>query len=326
MARAVGALTLTVVLLLAACGSAAHRSSTGSPLPTTPTTALAFDVPWIDRPATQPAPAIPAPSTLPPADARPCAANDVSIGTEEVDGASGTEQHSFPFKNVANSTCELGGYPSRVVGIATDHRTLGAENGTIFPADQAPGNIAPGEAAYFTVETFNQCHDVTPRPRPMTGAIVVTMPGGGDVTLPGTFDLTCGLHSGKFGVPLPPPVYPPKWFLGLTASLTVPDVVDAGATLTYVMTLHNTTTHTIRIVECPGYAEGVFGSHIEVTAFYALNCDRVHAVPASGLVRYEMRLRIPADTPTGDVSLQWMTTSDAEAPTARAALRVRGSH
>lgn len=332
MMRALGALVTLVAL--AGCSSAEHRASSATAAPeaastsaslTTTTVALDFDVPWVDRPALEPLFEAPAPTTPLPADARPCAADDVSVTAEGSDqaGTPGSTRYFFAFKNVGATTCALGGYPSRVLGTSSIHASVRARNGIAFE-NVTPANISPGQAADYSVQTPNLCYDVS-APPPSSGVIAVTVPGGGEVTLPGEFDLTCELSTGQFGLPPPPPIDPPKWFLGLTVSLTVPATVDAGSTLSYVMTLGNSTTHTIRFARCPGYAEGVLGPHVEITAFHALNCDQVRAIPASGRVRYEMRLRIPRDTPTGDFALAWMTLLDAEAPTANTRLHVRGS-
>ena len=222
----------------------------------------------------------------------------------------------------------LGGYPPSVVATDPGRPPVSATDGAYGPfGDPGPAaNVAPGNSGALSLTTTRSCPagQSAPRPSQMFGHIVVTLPGGGQKTLTGNFDVVCGVGTSRFGVVQPRPVYTPEWYAGLTASVAVANTVAAGSTLTFVVTLANPTTHVAHINPCPGYIEHLWGHNVNDVTGHGLNCNTLHQIPASGRIRYEMRLAVPKSAQTGNGTLQW-AISGPDAPVAQVAVRVSGS-
>ena len=286
-----------------------HSSVTGQPRGASTSTtsvspALAFDVPWIDRPPPPPYFPAPVPTTAPPADAPLCLADDVSIVANGTNGAGGLDFQYFGVKNVGSTTCLLGGYPPRVVATEPRQPDVVARDG-VAPGDPGPSaNVAPDQAGELFLQTSSRCLSGQ-GPPPSYHTLLVTLPGGGTVTVHGTFGVSCGLQTSRFGVPQPEPVYPPQWYQSVKATMQAPTTVDAGTTLTYVVTLTNDTAKALNIDHCVGYYERGDDGPVEATGDFSLNCDTEHRISAHRRLRYQMKLEIPADAPTGPMTVQW---------------------
>jgi hypothetical protein len=288
---------------------------------------LAGTVPWISTPPS-PYQAPPAPTRAPATNARPCAATDVAVTIVDGDGAGGHSIKYAVFRNVSSSTCVLKGYP-RVVATEPGHPGVTATDGSFFPSGH-PANMRPGGVTQLGVETDITCMDrVSGGPAgPTYHHLAITLPGGGTIRVddPSGLDVGCGVHLTRFFVrpaDLPQPHDP---LSDLQVSLEAPPSVAAGSTLVYVVDMTNPTDHAISLDRCPGYVEVAFGSPIKEV--YELNCAPVRAIAAHRVVRFAMRLPIPADTPAGSLRLEWSLAAPfsvtTEAPVAVTSGRAAG--
>jgi hypothetical protein len=89
-----------------------------------------------------------------------------------------------------------------------------------------------------------------------------------------------------------------------TANMPPGQQTNAGSTLTYIVVLTNPTDGPISLTPCPGYIQSARTS-TPVKDLYALNCAPVAAIDAHKTVRFEMRMAIPGDTPTGSLTIFW---------------------
>ena len=315
-----GALAITLLVGLAGCSSGGHPASTPTtrPVPSTArpstvtTSPLPFDVPWIDRPAPR---FVSLSRPLPPDNARPCTSTDVHGRAEASEGVNSTAVFvEYEFMNKSRTTCALGGFPTTVLATEPDLTPVVAEH-TRLSEHLPPGNVAPGKSGFLNVYS-SSCGGSVPSPsstlpRRVYHHLVVSMPGGGQAVVQSDLDLSCGGFSiDPLGV-RQPPIH--AWYSLLMMNISVPASVNAGGTLTYVVTLTNPTTTPARINPCPGYIETATGRGINIVQTHALNCDRMHKIPASGRVRYQMRMRIPNNTRSGAAVVSW-TLDGPESP------------
>jgi len=220
----------------------------------------------------------------------------------------------------------LGGLPKSVVATEPGRPSVVAH---VIPtsSDLLPGNVAPGKFGIMVVYA-PLCGDIAPRPpatlpKRVYHHLVVSLPGGGQTVVNGALDLSCGgISVDPLGVRQPPFH---AWYSPLMIGVSIPASVNAGGTLTYVVTLTNPTASPARINRCPGYIETATGKGINIVQTKALNCDRVGEIPASGQVRYQMRMHIPNTTPSGAAVVTW-TLDAPESPIGGAKLLdIRGN-
>jgi hypothetical protein len=330
LARAAAGAATAALLVAAVVSALASRSdhtsargaSRGASTSTTSASpAMAFDAPWVDRPAPPLFIPNPVPTTAPSADARPCEAGDVTIVADGRNGGGGNDVEIFSVKNVGSTPCRLGDYPPRVVATEPGHPDVVARDGAYFGDPGPAANIAPGHSGGLAVTTSHICLN-GPSPPPAYHTLLVTFPGAGVVSVHGTFGV-CELATSRFGVQQPALVYPRQWYESVRATMQLPPTVDAGTTLTYVVTLTNETATAVKIDHCVGYYEHLIGGPAPEKGGHSLNCDTVHSIGAHGRVRYQMKLDIPADTPTGPATVQWAITVPLSVP-AQATLQVHG--
>lgn len=262
-------------------------------------------VPWVGQPGGP----YEAPATRPQprraTNARPCAAGDVSARMASGNGAGGHSVRYVRFRNRSATVCVLKGYPNVTV-FQPGRPPVTGSDGSFFPTS-GTANLRTGQDGFLGLETDTYC-PTRPSggpPGPRYHGIQINLPGGGSVSLrdgPG-LDVTCGLHLTRFAVqPLPRrAVHDP---LGdLEVSLFLPREVGTGATLTYVAALSNPTDKAISLTRCPSYVEGDRPTTFK--AVYQLNCGPVDAIPAHHTTRFQMRLRIPPQTPAGPLTIFW---------------------
>lgn len=298
-----------------------------SPPATTPSVDLTGSIPWINAPARPYQPPT-APSTPPAAtDARPCTTSDVAARFTDGTGAGGHSETYVTFRNTSRSTCVLKGYP-RVTATEPGRPDVTATNGSFFPSGR-PANMPPGRETLLGLETDTYCNA-----RPGGGGggppyhhIAIRLPGGGTVALHRAsdgFDVACGLHLTGFFVAQAEQPEPHDPLSDLRASLETPRTIRAGGTLVYVADVRNPTDRPISLIPCPGYIEWTTGTPTPAKQTYALNCRPVGAIAAHGSVRFEMRLRIPANTPAGPIHISWTLFASHLATAASATVRVAG--
>ena len=326
---AVAAVAVTVPLLTGGTVAAlsawrAHRASPAA-TPSPSAAALAYDVPWVDRPA--PAYAPPQPLPFPtPTDAPPCRADQLSPDTY---GAQFTQEDGIvvAFRNTSATACLLAGRPDVVAsgpGLADEQL---AATSMRWPGITT--NLAPGKTASTLIHDPRACQNNPGGDRVDTlyyTRLVFTMPGGGTTTVtPVHLHSYCGPSVAPYVQNPPPDRYPPQPLDGLTASLTLPRSVHAGTTLTYVVTLTNPTSQPVATTPCPGYVQSGQDGGVQLKDTHGLNCDTVTSVAPGQHVRYQMQLPIPADAPTGRLTVFWDAVSGAHAPRAKGTVQIVGN-
>jgi hypothetical protein len=283
---------LTAVLVTVAVpvvirvGLAAPAEPSPTPSPSPSVSAVA----WLDEPttlteieATQP-PARPA--------ARACAADDLAARAvvEDSEGAGGHILTIVRLANAGSSRCTLSG-TVKLAGIRT-------ERGTFFDNvgwKQYPATIDPGEQASVDIETSFACGGAQKQNR----NVVMTVLGRSYPLPRARLDSTCVVRVGDWYV-LRGPAEPQFRYDGLTATLQAPATVARGSTVDYVVTLTNPGPAAVRLDPCPIYMEEV----VKNVGFYRLNCAVAEIAPGAS-VRFAMRLRVSAETPTGPTHLLW---------------------
>ena len=266
-----------------------------------------FDIPWVDRPAPPPPHVAPVTAPPPPSDARRCRAEDVTIGDAGGNGATGTLFTSFAFTNVSSTTCSLVGFPAVSVS-APGRRPIAATPATGFPAENTGGNVAPGESARVSLVTERDCDAryATTNTYPTVIYNTVTFELAASVKRHTTrLDVLCGLATTAFSVPQAPPAPAVEAAAALTAAIQLPPSAHPGERLTYVVALSNPTGAPILLDPCPAYIQWLTGTEPATKTANGLNCDTVHAIEPRSTMRFQIKLKIPAQAPPGDPQLHW---------------------
>jgi len=251
--------------------------------------------PWVDRPASLPAPP---PSPPPPSAAYPaCRADQIKVRAGSAGAATGHIANTLLLINFGDRPCTLAGYPTSVTGVRADGAqvSLHAGHGTFFDgAGYWPANLQPGDHGELVVATADVCaalNQPTPQPDPYA-SVLVGLPGGGDVRAAVGFDAACGVDVSELGVRASPPPDPDA-YPGLTATMHAPSTVPAGTLMHFTVTLTNGGNAVVALDPCPVYAESIYsdGPHEHV---YELNCDTVHSIGPGESVTYAMQIPVPS--------------------------------
>lgn len=320
-AAAVG---LVAVLAAAGCGSkvapplARARPPSQSIRPVSERGA----VPWVDLPGRAFKPS-PLPARPLPANAPPCTAAQVRVTADGGNGATGHSFAYFAFRNVSKTTCVLRGYPAVVASEPGKPDVTAAHSDWSGP-DQRSANMRPGGITTLSIETDRDCPARYANPGTYPTLVyhttTITIPGGGHVIIQHPFDVLCGLFTGKFAVAQPPPRYTPSPVSAVRIALELPSGVVAGTTLDYVAALTNPAGTGMALRPCPGYQQGLGKPG---KAILSLNCRAQPRIPAHQTVRFAMRLRVPASTPTGPGTVYWQIAG-VDGGAARGSLRIYG--
>ena len=207
--------------------------------------------------------------------------------------------------------------PTTVVKVLMEPGTEPLDNavgwggGTGLPPGQAFLNI---EWAGCTTRSASQVYLDLPDGAGRVAIPFAVVPNGPDVcsrVLPvtrGPFDPT--------GISWPPD----RQLIKIAITLSTPQPqARRGSTLTYFVTLENTSREDYRLTPCPDYWETVSALKT-ASVFYQLNCAPSGTVAAGASVTFEMKLAIPDDAPQGSTTLLWHLTDgriladDAQAP------------
>ncbi|HEY7046686.1 MAG TPA: DUF4232 domain-containing protein [Jatrophihabitantaceae bacterium] len=226
-------------------------------------------------------------------------------------------------RNAGPRACRLTGRPDvRVVGAvpAPRQRQLPLpaqppEFPAVAPADTALEAVPPGGAVTLGVDWRNWCVPRTTRTPVPPKALRLTLPGGS-----GTLDAgynavpscdTAGADS-TVGVrpfqPAPLAATPPWSATFLQASVvslsgSAPVTAARGDTARFAVQLHNPSTAPVSFPRCPLVVEMLAPAGRPEA--HQLNCGAAGQIPAGGSLRFEMRILVPADAPTGANGLFW---------------------
>jgi hypothetical protein len=262
---------------------------------------LAGAVPWADRPA---------PAYLPPPQHRPtvayplCQARQLAGQPGRGGPAAGTVYQEVRLANRSHRPCTLSGGPTAVTGIAAagDMRTLtkvalGDGFNLIGPG---PANLRPGQAGWVTLSYGDGCPALTSGGKADYRTLFIVLDSGPvRVDFPAALNLICGLEASGYGAPSPAPPASRSPLNVLTATLTTPATLSAGATAGYTVTLRNHSAAAVRLAPCPAYTEylGVSsgpGKSQYLARHYYLNCAAIRQIPARESVTFAMRMPVPS--------------------------------
>jgi hypothetical protein len=302
---------LVAAIGVAGCGSTvASLARAGPPSPSISPVSERGAVPWVDQPGQffQPSPL---PAHYRPTSAPPCTAAQLQVSPQGPNGAGGHLFFYFDFRNVSGTTCILPGYPHAVASEPGKPDVTATHSGWFADIERS-GNMRPGGVTWLSIETDFNCRaryaHPNEHPTRVYHTVTVSIPGGGQVVINGTFDVLCGLFTGRFAVRQPPQRYTQSPITGARVTLDLPSGVVAGTTLDYVAALTNPTGTDMVLHPCPGYQQSLGPAG---KAVLSLNCRAQRTIPAHQTVRFAMRLHVPADTPTGPGNLVWSIAAPA---------------
>ena len=258
-------------------------------------------VPWVDRPAPVYVPPLqPRPATA----YKPCQARQLAGRPGRGGPAAGTVFQEVALITRSGRPCTLSGGPTAVIGVGVTGgmTTLtGVARGDGFNlVGPGPVNLRPGQSGWVTLAYADGCPALTAGGRADYRALVIVVDGGRvRVEFPAALNLLCGLAASRFGAPPPPPPGSRSLLNVLAAAVAAPASLRAGATASYMVTLHNRSRAPVRLAPCPSYTEylGVFsgpGQHLSAERHYYLNCAAVRQIAAHGSVTFVMRIPVPA--------------------------------
>jgi len=249
---------------------------------------------------------LPKPLPIPPAElgAADCTAGDLSVVTVESLGITQDDGVSISLRNDGSTTCLLRGTP-RVVARAPGHASVFASDNSL-PSFGEITDTAPGGTVLIWIHAPEACPAYpggVPSSSPEYQDVTISVPSGGSFTvtnlhLPGA----CGLSTTPFFTMTPQPTYPNNPLVELVPRLRLPATVEAGTTLTYSVTLTNSTDRNITLSPCPAYLEN---STLPTKFEYRLNCSTVRAIPARGHITYQMEMALPQSAQSGGARIGW---------------------
>ena len=334
-----GASVVSVVGLTVACvacggvrsggpgGSSTATASAAAPRdPVIPAGA----VPWAALPV-QPYQAATVPAATVVA-APPCRLQDLAEQPLDSGGAVGNRAVFFEFANHGGTPCLTGGYP-HVVVTEPGQPSITARAGGFWDMHAAPAALNPGGTARFSIGYSQSCE--TGNAPPPYEHVSVTLPGGGTFTetLSGTkppysqvplgIFVQCGVTVSEFAIfPEIPIRYAPDPFDTLTSTLRAPPAVHTGSTLTYLITLTNSSPTPNGLDPCHGYYQTI--DSVKSPAFsYELNCKVAHPIAPLGSEDFVMEMPTASVAP-GSHSLCWALETASARPATCVAITILG--
>jgi len=226
-------------------------------------------------------------------------------------------------RNAGSSACSLTGRPDvQAVGAipapAQRQAPLPAEPPTfptVVPPDSALQSVLPGAAVTLAVDWRNWCVPPGSRTPVPPKAIRITLPGNAgsvDVAYNAVPPCDSPTAAATLGVrpfrPAPLPTTTP-WTSSVVQATIQP--VSGGGQLTgrrgetvrFAVELRNPSTAAIPFERCPLVVELL--APAGAPEVHQLNCGAAGQLPAGDALRFEMRIQIPADAPTGNNGLFW---------------------
>ncbi len=288
----------------------AASTPTIAPSPETPSVVPVDEtgaVPWVNTPGSMFF-GSPLPVAALPTSGRACRASDLKAsGDIGAPGGGGHTLETFELTDVSATPCILRGYP-RVVATEPGRLAVVAAHayGAFFVNQPTSATMSPGSYTTLSLDTERDCDAryvaSSSWPTLTYHTATVTFPGGGVIVLHDIFDVECGLFTGQFGVAQPQPEYTQSPIQDATAQIELPNAVDAGATLHYVIDLTNPTAHDMMLAPCPSYQQALGEAGKDPLE---LNCPAVHLLPAHQTQRFAMELAVPPGYPTGQAEVYW---------------------
>ncbi len=148
--------------------------------------------------------------------------------------------------------------------------------------------------------------------------LLITVDGGHSrVGFPAQLNLICGLLVSDFGAPAAPPPGSTSPLNVLAVTVTMPATLAAGTTVSYSVTLHNTSGRRLTLSPCPSYTQylAVLTGNTQAVAvqqYFYLNCA-ARQVPARGSVTFAMCIPVPAASDRAKYDWQLQDTNVATA-------------
>lgn len=216
---------LVATLGAAGCGSTvASLARAGPPPPSISPVSERGAVPWVNQPGQFFKPS-PLPVHYRPANAPLCTAAQVRVSPDGQNGATGDLLWYFAFRNVSGSTCILRGYPSAGASEPGEPDVTATHFGW-FAKDERSGNMRPGGVTGLVLVTSVNCSagQANSNAAPVYHSVTVTIPGGGQAVINGSFDLVCGLQTSRFAVRQPQQRYTQSPVSGARVSLDLPSM------------------------------------------------------------------------------------------------------
>jgi hypothetical protein len=275
------------ILLVAACGSYSSTPAQGA-------------VPWTDRPGT-PEMRLASGAVA----SRPCVARDVHVDLGRVGAYQGHQTQELFMRNLAPDACFVS-VPPAIAAVFGSGQPVPVARGAAMSATGAANGVdglSAGSKIHILIGTPGTCAGAGTSPKVAT-IVRISLSGTEVVTVPGTWlNMECGSPV-LLAFDLEEKAAPPVPASSLTAKLSVPGPASAGGTLTYFVTLSNSTRTTVVLGPCPSYTESIgVGAPLQQT--FLLNCDAVGSIPAGAATTYEMRLAVPASFSKGQTKLSW---------------------
>ncbi len=277
--RRLGAFTLVAATAGAAVWGLVMFSSSSPPkgvAPSSTATAVPADAAWVDKPGVP----------FDPTNAswhrwRPCAGGDISATAGRQGAWHGNAAKSVTLTNTSTTDCVLRGAP-QITAVAPS----GAQ--AVDPGRFADQDVplAVGADALVAVGAPAACEPMAKDlARTLQLSIGTETPRSLDAQLP----LTCGppslLNFEATDEPLTGGA-----LSKLQAEWQGPNTAQAGATIDYVIALHNPTGADIALNPCPSYTQGAGGVAMETLL---LNCEAVPVMKAGETKTFAMRIALP---------------------------------
>ena len=324
---AAGRAFLALALLGAtACGTVHPQvASATSAKPSIPWLPLAPAHQYVEAP-----PAVPESPIRIPAGTSPCKATQLEGVSMGEGAAAGNVNMPLLFRNRSSADCVVQGYldvtvlDSRGAVLVKSTGVAGRgtffadgpvvpllmDHGTAFPPtpESGIGQGVPGQA--FMNFSWYDCR------QPRATHLAIDLPSGGGrflvpFALRGDASPVCDGRgknvAAAFRGPLTPTgfAWPPEPdYITVKVDLSAPQTVRHGATVSFLVTITNTSAKTYDMRPCADYDEILKGSK-GVFATYQLNCEPAGSLAPGAKATFAMKANLPADLPQGRQYMTW---------------------
>jgi hypothetical protein len=219
--------------------------------------------------------------------------------------------------NVSSTPCRLQGTPPSFQLLDGDGNVIqtaplrNCPNASVCGGDH-PAILQPGSGTPVPVGTLSASQALLGSQSfpsltcPPASAVSVVLPeNGGHLTIPVDSLKACGADPLAFvsdapfvgtQVPTPTPLF--------SIGLHLPAAVRAGDQLDFLVSFTNVSGAPVTFLSpCPSY--DIWLGPKQVIGTHSLNCGSVGAISAGHTVWFDMKLRVPANMPTGPSDVSW---------------------